>query len=634
MARERKNDIKFDVNLNLEQREAKAIILQTPINFLLGNEASGKTLLASQIALDGFFSGQYDKIIITRPAVATEALGFLPGPQPLDAKVLTPEGFVLMGSLRVGDYVIGRAGIPIKITQIRPQGKKMVYRLSTSDGRCTEATEDHLWTTADHNEWRRKATSVKTTKQIKESLKRIRFGREIFNHMLPTHSPINFPKRDLPIDPYVLGVLLGDGSFGKKATPSFVDFEGGAIFQKVSEKLTENAELNICSGGNVAVLAQPKKTQRNKVACKFNVKDLETGEVTTYDSIGDYLEVHPHVNRATAHHRANRDTVIDGKLYFFSERDRDYNNPIKIALHDLGLLGMRSHDKFIPEDYLRSDINDRIEILRGLMDTDGTCKTNGEASFCTTSEELAKGVQDLVRSLGGKCTYRSRDRRDKVHGKVAGRHITTKRICYDVCVAPPIGINPFKLPRKAKRYENAKFRQNILVTSVEEVGVKETQCLVVDSEDHLYLTDDYIVTHNSHGDKLQPYMEGIHQNLFKLYGSTDAKRNKIKKHIEDEDIKIIPIAFTRSLTFDDAIVICDEMQNLTRMQFELVLGRLGKTSKLIFTGSRVQIDLPRTNDSAIHMVDRLIGNEYVSITELKSNHRHPAVASVLETLRK
>jgi len=135
-------------------------------------------------------------------------------------------------------------------------------------------------------------------------------------------------------------------------------------------------------------------------------------------------------------------------------------------------------------------------------------------------------------------------------------------------------------------------------------------------------------------EKLQPYMEGIHQNLFKLYGSTDAKRNKIKKHIEDEDIKIIPIAFTRSLTFDDAIVICDEMQNLTRMQFELVLGRLGKSSKLIFTGSRVQIDLPRPNDSAIHMVDRLIGNEYVSITELKSNHRHPAVASVLETLRK
>lgn len=134
-------------------------------------------------------------------------------------------------------------------------------------------------------------------------------------------------------------------------------------------------------------------------------------------------------------------------------------------------------------------------------------------------------------------------------------------------------------------------------------------------------------------DKLLPYMAGIYDNLNKLYGSSEAKKNKIKKHIEDGEIKIIPIAFTRSITYDHAVVICDEAQNLTRSQFEMILGRLGKTSRLIFTGSRVQIDLKRKEDSAIWLIDKLKDNPFVSITELKSNHRHPAVESVLAEIR-
>lgn len=137
----------------------------------------------------------------------------------------------------------------------------------------------------------------------------------------------------------------------------------------------------------------------------------------------------------------------------------------------------------------------------------------------------------------------------------------------------------------------------------------------------------------SSDEKLYPYLVGIYDNLYKLYGDTEAKKNKIKKHIEVGDIRIVPVAFTRSITYDNAIVIVDEMQNLTRMQFEMILGRLGRTSKLIFTGSKVQIDLQRKDESAIHLVKKLIGNPFVSIIELKSNHRHEAVESVLTTLR-
>jgi len=135
-------------------------------------------------------------------------------------------------------------------------------------------------------------------------------------------------------------------------------------------------------------------------------------------------------------------------------------------------------------------------------------------------------------------------------------------------------------------------------------------------------------------EKLDPYLQPIYQNFNKVYGNTEAKKNKIKKHIESGEIKIIPVAFTRGITYDNAVVIVDEMQNLTNSQFQMIIGRLGRNSKLIFTGSDVQIDLKKPSDSAIHLLDRIKENEYVSICRLTSNHRHPAVAAILGDIRR
>ena len=74
-----KNPIKFKLQLNDEQKEAKAKILENTLTLLAGKAGSGKTLLACQVALDGLMRRQYDKIIITRPTVSKEEIGFLPG---------------------------------------------------------------------------------------------------------------------------------------------------------------------------------------------------------------------------------------------------------------------------------------------------------------------------------------------------------------------------------------------------------------------------------------------------------------------------------------------------------------------------------------------------------------------------
>lgn len=134
-------------------------------------------------------------------------------------------------------------------------------------------------------------------------------------------------------------------------------------------------------------------------------------------------------------------------------------------------------------------------------------------------------------------------------------------------------------------------------------------------------------------EKLDPFLQPIYENLRAVYGNTPTKRSKIEKHLKDEDIRLLPIAFTRGVSYDNAVVIVDEFQNCTQSQLEMIIGRLGKTSKLIFTGSSKQIDLKKPQDSCIFSLEKIKNNEFVSIVELKTNHRHEAVESILKSLR-
>lgn len=134
-------------------------------------------------------------------------------------------------------------------------------------------------------------------------------------------------------------------------------------------------------------------------------------------------------------------------------------------------------------------------------------------------------------------------------------------------------------------------------------------------------------------EKLDPFMQPIYENIRNVYANNNLKKSKIEKHFDNDDIRILPIAFTRGVSYDNAIVIVDEFQNCTQHQLEMIIGRLGHTSKLIFTGSGVQIDLKRRSDSSINVISKLIGNPYVSINRLTTNHRHPAVENVLNAIR-
>ena len=150
------------------------------------------------------------------------------------------------------------------------------------------------------------------------------------------------------------------------------------------------------------------------------------------------------------------------------------------------IIGEKSYDKFIPDMYMRSSIEERIELIRGIMDSDGSINMDAphRARFTTTSEQLADQLVSLVRSVGGYAARRATSVRD-------GR-----RDSFTVALTTPF--NPFHMPRKAKRYSGSRkwFRA---VASIEPMAPAEMMCITVAAEDGLYLTNDYIVTHNSAG---------------------------------------------------------------------------------------------------------------------------------------
>ena len=128
-------------------------------------------------------------------------------------------------------------------------------------------------------------------------------------------------------------------------------------------------------------------------------------------------------------------------------------------------------------------------------------------------------------------------------------------------------------------------------------------------------------------EKMEPWMVPIKSNLMKLYDS-----KKIEAMYEDGTVELIALTHFRGQTFDNAICIVDEYQNLTRGQLQMAIGRLGKDSIMIFCGDPNQIDLPTKNISAVNDIYKISQSQYVYVAELTENHRHPAVSNILKLL--
>ncbi|HEY0385678.1 MAG TPA: DnaB-like helicase C-terminal domain-containing protein, partial [Pyrinomonadaceae bacterium] len=166
---------------------------------------------------------------------------------------------------------------------------------------------------------------------------------------------------------------------------------------------------------------------------------------------------------------------------------------VKEALKSLRLFGLKSHEKFIPPAYLNASKRQRLELLRGLMDTDGTVEPSKTLRFCTTSRRLASDVQTLARSLGALATVSER----RPHYTYRGE-MHEGRTAYVVTIRHAIPEQFIWLERKRARLRGRAPRSPRLnIIRIEKVGFEAVQCIAVSHPSRLYVTDEYVVTHNT-----------------------------------------------------------------------------------------------------------------------------------------
>lgn len=348
----------------------------------------------------------------------------------IDTPIPTPNGFVALGKLRIGDSLFDECGKPCRIQAITPTMRdRPCFRVIFRDGAELIADADHQWLTTGEKarrsalmtkkkrgtregtkpkgtDQRHKRTfaSVVTTREIAGSL----MSQGKFNHHVALCGAVERLERRLPVDPWLLGAWLGDGT-------------------------------------------------------------SSAGAITSADE-----EV---IRR------------IEAMGYTVRKRSAPYGYGIlklQVQLKALGVL----KNKHIPEAYRLASIEQRKELLRGLMDTDGTCMKDRTCEFTSVNERLAKQVFDLTLGLGLRATM--------LVGRatIAGRDISAKYRVRFVADWPV-----FSLERKVDRqrlFEPLRLPPSRVIVACEPVASVPVRCLQVDSPSRLFLAGaHYIPTHNS-----------------------------------------------------------------------------------------------------------------------------------------
>jgi superfamily II DNA or RNA helicase len=358
--------------------------------------------------------------------------------QPLYSSVLTTSGWKQMGDIFPGETVITPSGSTATVVDVFPQGEKDVYEITFHDGSKARCGIGHLWEVNFPSQLHKARTErrVVETSEIIEFLERKKSGVHTpGNISVPLTQPVEYQHKELPIDPYLLGALLGDGSLHGSIVLSSKDAE---LVDTVKAKISP-LDLHVVYRGGVDYAIVKKQKQNS-------------------------FPPSP--------------------------------NPLMEAVRSLGVYNKKSNEKFIPSEYKEGSVEQRFELLRGLMDTDGTADKRGNVSFTTVSKELAADVQSIVWSLGGTCTITTRTPTYTYNGRRK-----TGQLAYTCFIRHPNPKSLFTLERKKERcrecHGDGRIELMRRVVSVEKVDRCETQCIMLNDDDHLYITDDYIVTHNT-----------------------------------------------------------------------------------------------------------------------------------------
>ena len=484
----------------------------------------------------------------------------------LDTPIATPTGWTTMGELVVGDSVFDETGAPCTVTHaFDVRLGRPCYELTFSDGAVIVADEEHQWATSSRSlralqsERRQTEASAGARRRLERLEKlegvrdaiagtelrvtsrqastllsgicdpstvasarkslgpvRLHFGQAFelepvldkiisnlsercslrkspppafevvttaqmaaslhasdgaLNHAVGVAGPLDLPARDLPIDPYVLGYWLGDGSSNS-----------GSITVGYEDVSDTSQRLSDAWAGSISRVDRP--------ACATLTLRQQRPDLCPFG----------HSDWRQAQSRSNRVCRTCASAALDRNDSRRWNECLATKLRRARLI----NDKHIPTDYLRGSVDQRLSLLQGLLDSDGSVTVNGTIEISLCNERLINQVAELVRTLGirtrlrsGPATITESDPLDDQ--KTARRTVGTRwRLTFTT------GLEVFRLRRKADRHlasrrvlSPLKLKSRYL-TAATPVPTVPVRCITVDSPNHLFLAGEHLVpTHNS-----------------------------------------------------------------------------------------------------------------------------------------
>lgn len=363
--------------------------------------------------------------------------------------VRTLNGWTPIEQLKVGDKVMGETGEFHNVTGVYPQGLKDIYRFTFRDGRTIDACKDHLWFV----KYCPKGTGFHIRKEVLSTAELLEFQENIKSRLTRFYIPVienrvYEPNVDLPIDPYLLGVLLGDANIRTSRI----------VIEKPLEDLHDVIDDILNKNGIV-----------HRRVVYFKQQKKANGEIYEKKIIQTVI---------------NRNAGNIANIKFFDELDR------------MGLLGKLSSTKYIPDVYMTAGTEQRLELVRGLMDTDGYPRKNGGFEIGFVSEKLSVQTRELLFSLGcsvkmymkiPKFTYRGERRIGQEYYRMSVRSRNTSEL--------------FKIPSKRNRARTGTQYSRDFHLRIERIEKLPEQdyatCISVDNPTRLYIAENYIVTHNT-----------------------------------------------------------------------------------------------------------------------------------------
>lgn len=356
---------------------------------------------------------------------------------PYDQIVRLPTGETkLWGDVGIGDKLFAPNGKTVRVVNVPIDGEDDIYRLTLSDGRSVKASKNHIWNVIKYG---RKRPYNTTTVDILNNGLYTNSGQHKF--FIQNGGAVDYEHKDVPIDPYTLGLLISEGAL-----------------TKFPKNKTHNKRRR-----NVQISSAQQDAEFYKTIVPYEIKRIGNKGYSWHVYIDD----------------------IDKKL------------------DSLGLLHKNSQTKFIPDVYLYNDKNTRMELLRGLMDGDGCATKKGSNIYITISKKLAEDLILLCRSLGMYARYhKCVEERDHLFSNSGNTYRCKKTYRIAVTTNERIFNLPRKVEKQHINHPGIKgskagaFLYKIAIDKIEYVGRKRCKCVTVDSDDGLYMVGDYVVTHN------------------------------------------------------------------------------------------------------------------------------------------